>query len=76
LDFIAKRYGVLPSQCLAEGSNIDVVCAEIAIGYEGYLNEKSRAQAEGKPLPVTNKYSTEELQSMIDSVKRDKKIDG
>jgi len=58
----------LPSKYLAEGNTIDIFCAEIAIGYESYLNDKFKAQQEGKP-PTPAKYTTDELQSMMDSVK-------
>lgn len=70
MDFVAKRYGKLPSEVLAQGSSLDVQCGELAVAYENYLNEKHRAEAEGKPPPV--KYNQQELQSMMDAVKRGK----
>jgi hypothetical protein len=68
LDFVAKRYGKLPSEVLSQGSSLDVQCGELAVAFENYLNEKHRAEAEGKPMPV--KYKQEELQAMMDAVKR------
>ena len=58
---------------LARGTSLDVHCAEIAIGYEHYLNDKQSAKLEGR-APSPAKYSTQELQSMIDAVKG-KKVD-
>lgn len=71
LDFVAKRYGKLPSQVLREGSSLDVECGELAVAFENYLNEKHRAEAEGKPAPV--KYSQQDLQAMMDAVRGNKK---
>jgi hypothetical protein len=40
LDFVAKRYGVLPSQVMKLGDSIDMKCANLAVSYESYLNKK------------------------------------
>lgn len=47
---------------------MDVMCAEFALGYESYLREAAEAEAKGLPAPV--KYSEQELQGMIDAVKK------
>lgn len=74
LDFVAKRYGKLPSEVLHTGSSLDVTCGELAVAFENYLNQKHKAEAEGKPAPV--KYKQEELQAMMDAVKRGKASGG
>ena len=63
LDFVAKRYGVLPSVALASGYDTDIICANIAVGYENYLN---KAQKDGidpnKPNPTQDE--------MLEMIKR------
>lgn len=54
---------------LAQGSSIDIVCAEVALGYENYLHKKATAEANGEPVTSTNKYTTNDLQAMLDRVK-------
>lgn len=39
LDFVAKRYGVLPSQLIAQGDTLDLDCANIAVAYEKFVVE-------------------------------------
>lgn len=63
LDFIAKRYGKLPSEVLKSGTTLDMRVADIAVGYERFVTE---ATQNGEKL--TN-HSTDELQAMVDRVK-------
>ena len=67
LDFVAKRYGVLPSVALATGYDTDIICANIAIGYENYLN---RAQENGTD-PTTPELTQEEMLEMIKRARND-----
>lgn len=59
MDFIARRYGTLPSIILEKGSSLDIQVAEIAVGYENYVNDKDP----GKD------YSQADLQNMVNKVK-------
>lgn len=74
IDFVAKRYGVLPSEFLAKGNSIDLFCSELSVGYENWLQEKQQASLEGRPF-ISTKYTTEELQEFVNSVKQEKKVD-
>jgi hypothetical protein len=65
VDFVAKRYGVLPSQLLAKGWNTDIVCANLAVGYENYLRRRAESGQNQTPQP-----SVEEMQAMIARVNR------
>jgi len=60
---------------LARGSTVDIYCSELAIGYEQYLHDKHKAEADGR-APTPAKYTTEQLQAMVDSVKKGTKVDG
>lgn len=66
LDFIAKRYGVLPSVALATGYDTDMICANIAVGYENYIAQNNGAAAERK------QPTQEQMLAMIEKVKHDK----
>lgn len=63
LDFVAKRYGMLPSQVMKLGDSIDVRVATLGVGYESHQRNKSNR-------PVDNKgYTTEQLQKMMKNVR-------
>lgn len=64
LDFVAKRYGVLPSQLLRDGWNIDVVCCNLAVGYENYLRRRAESGQNNTP-----DLSIEQMQEMIAKVR-------
>lgn len=69
LDFVSKRYGLLPSEFLARGSTLDIECAEIAVSHEVYLTEKAnRKNAAGGPPPAPA-LTQEQMQAMIDRVR-------
>lgn len=63
IDFIAKRYGYLPSEVIEKGSSIDVVVSNLGVSYENYLSKKNE---DGH---VQTKHSQEELQGMLDKVR-------
>lgn len=65
---MAKRYGVLPSVVLATGYDTDMICANIAVGYESYLN---RAQENGVN-PATPQPTQDEMLAMIERVRNGK----
>jgi len=46
---------------------LDLYVAELAVGYETYLNEKGKR---GETLNASQGYTTEELQGMLNSVKK------
>jgi len=66
MDFVAKRYGCLPSKLLDQGWNIDVVCANIGQAYENYLQKRAQ---EGAPQ---HNHSETELLAMMERVKHGK----
>lgn len=74
LDFVAKRYGILPSRLLEEGSSIDILVAEIAIGYQNYMYEEAERKQTGAP-PKPPSLSQEEMKSMIERVRNNENKD-
>ena len=66
LDFVARRYGTIPSIVLDKGSSVDILCANLGIQYENYLAET--AKNGGKP--ANHGYSDEELINMINKAKK------
>lgn len=54
LDFVAQRYGVLPSALLAQGNSLDIVIADAAQGY------RNRQQAKANGTVDANHGLTEE----------------
>jgi hypothetical protein len=68
VDFVAKRYGMLPSELLVRANTFDIMIAETAVGYENYLNKKDRGDT---MTPQAPDLSEKEMQAMIDKVKED-----
>jgi hypothetical protein len=69
MDFVAKRYGVLPSVLLREGSSIDIQVAELAVGYQNFYYEQEERKQTGAP-PKPPKLSQEEMMAMMERVKK------
>lgn len=61
LDFVAERYGMLPSQVLKEGNSLDFVIAEAAQGYKNKL----QAKANNKSTDLNDQYSQSELLDIL-----------
>ena len=66
LDFIAHRYGKLPSEVLKFGDTADIQCANLAVQYENYLHKKADDESKGVKQTA---HSQEELLNMIKQVK-------
>lgn len=66
LDFLAKRYGKLPSEVMKFGDSLDMRCAVVSTGYESYLNKKEQNNESDNP---THGYSKQQLQEMINKVR-------
>ena len=50
---MAKRYGVLPSVLLATGYSTDMICANLAVGYENYVSKCHQDGVDPKaPMPT------------------------
>lgn len=60
LDFVAKRYGKLPSEVMKSGSNLDLYVAELSVGYQNYQTQKANGEQ-----PMNHSLSTEELQERL-----------
>lgn len=67
LDFVAKRYGMLPSHVISQGSSYDVYVADLAVSYENYQHRRAQGQA-----PAAPHMSQEQLQAMVDRVRNKK----
>jgi hypothetical protein len=65
LDFVAKRYGTLPSKVIESGDIIDIKCAEIALEYEEYIKKNT-----GKGKTINHKYSPEQLANQMAEIRK------
>lgn len=73
LDFVGRRYGMLPSKILLEASSLDMIIADAAQGYESHLREEHEKQSQaGVPggLRPAPKLTTEQMQSMLNQVRQ------
>jgi len=71
IDWVAKRYGVLPSELIARGNSIDVMMADLGVSYENHLNKKAEAKSKGGVAPAP-KLSQEEMAQMLENVRKRK----
>ena len=66
LDFIAERYGMLPSQVLREGNSLDFVIADAAQGYKNKLQAEANARSQGlTTAPDKPNLSEKEMLDMV-----------
>jgi hypothetical protein len=61
LDFVAKRYGMLPSQLLREGTSLDIIIADAA---QGYQNQQA-AQAQNPSSTANHGLTEEQMLAMV-----------
>jgi hypothetical protein len=45
IDTMAERYGMLPSQVMANANTFDIFVADTAIGYRNYLNDRANGKS-------------------------------
>ena len=70
LDFVAKRYGKLPSEVMEFGDSIDMRVATISLQFENYQNNK------GKDGNNDNHgLSQEQMQAMMQQVRENGRKD-
>lgn len=71
VDWVAQRYGVLPSKLLAEGSSIDIHLAELGQKYENFLRENADRKSKGL-APVAPELTQDQMLAMVAQVKQGK----
>jgi hypothetical protein len=69
LDFVAARYGVLPSELVKRGDTMDIIIADAAQRYMNEKQEEARAKAEGRVVLKTPNLSQEQMYDMLNKVK-------
>lgn len=73
LDFVAKRYGTLPSIVMREGNTFDFFIADLAASYQRHIVDKERGGVGG--VPKSGHVSQEELMAMWTRVRGKKNDD-
>tara|TARA_R110002167_G_scaffold361238_1_gene579342 strand:- start:462 stop:662 length:201 start_codon:yes stop_codon:yes gene_type:complete len=63
LDGLAKRYGVLPSQLMAQGDTFDLMVMDVALGYEMIQHDKKNNKVNPRS------YNEEELMERLNKVR-------
>lgn len=71
LDFVAKRYGKLPSELLKSGNSLDVQVASLAAEYELYHSRAAQDAASGKNTgsKLDRNLTVEQMQAMLNTVR-------
>jgi len=66
LDFVAKRYGKLPSEVMREGTTFDLYVSDLAVKYQNWLHEKHSGKKNTlTPQQDNHGLSQEQLRSMM-----------
>ena len=68
VDFIAKRYGKLPSEVMAQATTFDLTVGQLAVDYQNYTYEVERRKQNGQAMPAP-KLTQEQMQDMMNKVK-------
>ena len=68
VDFIAKRYGKLPSEVMSTATTFDMEVGQLAVEYENYCYERERNKSDGVTVPAKN-LTQEQMLDMIKKVK-------
>ena len=63
LDAVAKRYGVMPSNLLANGDTFDLLVFDVAVNYEIIQNAKAKKQPLSQDM-LTREVGKEKLESL------------
>mgnify|MGYP003638384205 FL=1 len=63
LDGLAKRYGVLPSQLMAQGDTFDLMVMDVALGYEMIQHDKKNNKVNPRS------YNEQELMERLNKVR-------
>jgi len=63
LDSMAKRYGVLPSNLLANGDTFDLMVMDVAVNYEVIQNAKANKQPLSQDM-LTREVGKDKLESL------------
>lgn len=58
VDSLAHRYGLLPSQVLAQATTLDLYVIDASLSYENWYHAKSQGK-------VADNYTTDELQDIL-----------
>lgn len=69
IDFVAKRYGKLPSEVMRDATTFDVSVADLGENYKDYLYKKSR----GEYKPPVPELTQEQMLEMVKRVKEQQK---
>ena len=69
IDWVARRYGVLPSRLLQEGDSIDIILATLGQRYENFVTENQRRKSKGQ-APVAPDLTQEEMMAMLERAKK------
>ena len=68
VDFIAKRYGKLPSEVMAQATTFDLTVGQLAVDYQNYSYEVEKRKQNGQAMPAP-KLTQEQMQDMMNKVK-------
>lgn len=70
LDFVAQRYGVLPSVLLKEGTSIDVLVSGVAQQWANEKQKEAQALSQGKQyVKPARRPDTKEMEAMLARVR-------
>ena len=72
VDWVSKRYGMLPSEFIARGNSLDIMIADLGVSYENHINKKAEAKSKGKVGPAPD-LSQDEMQKMLSRVRNKNK---
>ena len=68
VDFLAKRYGKLPSEVMAQATTFDLTVGQLAVDYKNYTYEVEKRKQNGQAMPAP-RLTQEQMQDMMKKAK-------
>ncbi len=67
---LAKEYGMLPSQALANATTFDLYVLDVSCRWQKHQQDQAERKHGNKTAPATPKLTVEQMKAMIDRVKK------
>ena len=72
LDHLAHRYQCLPSEALSRATTLDLKVLHVSNAWQHHQHQQSQQSADVNAPKVVKKLTQQQLQAMIDSVRKPK----
>lgn len=69
LDFVAQRYGKLPSELLQSASSLDIIIADAAAIYQANKQKELSSSSDSESVQLNHGMTTEQMLDLVNKAK-------